>query len=57
MAFTSVCQKHGQCRLMTDCVAKVVGIRRIAKNALLRPDLEKMFFAPKRKIFLQHYRP
>jgi hypothetical protein len=34
---------------MADCVAKVVGIRRIAKNG--QPDLEKMFFAPGPKIF------
>jgi hypothetical protein len=27
------------------------------QTSLLRPDLEKMFFAPRRKIFLQHYRP
>jgi hypothetical protein len=40
---------------MADCVAKVVGIRRIAKNG--QPDLEKMFFAPGPKIVLQHNRP
>ena len=26
------------------------------QTSLLRPDLEKMFFAPRPKIFLQHYR-
>jgi hypothetical protein len=26
------------------------------QTSLLRPDLERMFFAPRPKIFLQHYR-